>query len=66
MIINVEKIKAIVISTKRKQTRCIDNLNPNLFMNNSKLELVTKQKLLGILVTDTLKWFKIVDQVCKE
>ena len=48
MIINVEKTKAMVISTKQKQTRSIENFNLNLFMNDSKLELVTEQQLLGI------------------
>ena len=32
MIINVEKTKAMVISTKQKQTRSIDNFNLNLIM----------------------------------
>ena len=56
MIINVEKTKTMVISTKREQTRSIDNLNFNLFMNNLKSALVTEQKPLGILVTNTLNW----------
>ena len=56
----------MVISTKQKQTRCIDNIDLNLFMNNANLELVTKQKRLGILVTNTLNWNKIVDHVCKK
>ena len=66
MIINVEKTKAMVISTKQKQTRSIDNFNLNLIMNNSKLKIVTEQKLLGILVTNTLNWNKHVDHVCKK
>ena len=63
---NVEKTKAMVISTKQKQTRSIDNFNLNLIMNNSKLEIVTEQKLLGILVTNTLNWNKHVIHVCKK
>ena len=43
MIINVEKTKAMVISTKQKQTRYIDNFYLNLFMNNSKLENVSRK-----------------------
>ena len=39
IIINVEKTKAVVISTKQKQTKSIDNFNLNLIMNNSKLSL---------------------------
>ena len=67
MIINVEKTKAMVISTKQKQTRSIDNFNLiNLIMNNSKLKIVTEQKPLGILVTNTLNWNKHVDHVCKK
>ena len=45
MIINVEKTKAMVISTKQKETRSIDNFNLNLFVNNSKSELVTEQNI---------------------
>ena len=56
----------MVISTRQKQTRSIDNCNLNLIMNNSKLEIVTEQKLLGILVTNTLNWNKHVDHVCKK
>ena len=56
----------LVISTKQKQARSIDNLNLNLIMNNSKLEIVTEQKHLGILVTNTLNWNKHVDHVCKK
>ena len=66
MIINVEKTKAMVISTKQKQTRSIENFNLNLFLNDSKLKLVTEQKLLGILVTNTLNWNEHVNHVCKK
>ena len=45
MIINVEKTEAMVISTKQKETRSIDNFNLNLFVNNSKSELVTEQNI---------------------
>ena len=45
MIINVEKTKALVISTKQKETRSIDNFNLNLFVNNSNSELVTEQNI---------------------
>ena len=53
-----------MISTKQKQTRSIDNFDLNLILNNSKLKIVTEQKLLGILVTNTLNWNKHVDHVC--
>ena len=56
----------MVISTKQKQTRSIDNFNLNLIMNNLKLKIVTEQKLLGILVTNTLNWNKHVDHVCEK
>ena len=55
-----------MISTKQKQTRSIDNFDLNLILNNSKLKIVTEQKLLGILVTNTLNWNKHVDHVCKK
>ena len=35
-------------------------------MNNSKFEIVTEQKHLGILVIDTLNWNKHADHVCKK
>ena len=62
----MEKTKGMVISTKQKQTRSIDNFNLNLIMNNSKFKIVTEQKHLGILVTNTLNWNKHVDHVCKK
>ena len=62
----MEKTKAMVISTKQKQTRSIDNFNLNHIMNNSTLEIVTEQKHLGILVIDTLNWNKHADHVCKK
>ena len=49
MIINVEKTKAMVIPTNQKQTRYIDNLNFDLFMNNSKLETCHWAEMFGYL-----------------
>ncbi|RYX86065.1 reverse transcriptase family protein [bacterium] len=59
--LNVDKTKMLLVSNKN-----IDKSNVNVFMNGSKLELVSEIKYLGVIIDENLKFDKNIDYVCKK
>ena len=56
MVLNEEKTKAMLFNfTKSKQC------STRLKLNNKNIETVTETKLLGTIITNNLKWEKILN-----
>ena len=62
MAVNPSKSKCMVMGTKQKVKR----KTIHLLLNGSVLENVTVQKLLGVLIDNTLSWRSHIDNVCKK
>ena len=53
MILNQRKTKVMIFNFTDKN-KCTTNLN----LNDEKLEVVNQTKLLGVIISDDLKWHK--------
>ena len=62
MVINNQKTKVISFNKSRKW-----NFPPEVhFSDNTNLECVTETKLLGVIISNDLKWAKNTDYICKK
>ena len=62
MVINTQKTKSICFNTTRKW-----NFPPEVyFSDNLNLECVREVKLLGVIISDNLKWDKNTTYICKK
>lgn len=65
MILNLDKTKAMYISTKQTASKLITN-PPNLSVNDKKIQLSEKEKLLGVIVDSSLSWCPHIEQTLKK
>ena len=63
MIINIEKTKAMLVTTRQRRTRIDDNLN--LSLNDEQLLTVSNEKVLGVQIDNNLLWRDHVRKVTK-
>ena len=63
MIINTEKTKVMLITTR--QRRSIINEDLNLSLNNIQLLTVSNEKVLGVQIDNNLSWGEHVRKVTK-
>jgi hypothetical protein len=59
--LNCEKTKAMIFHTPQRKIR-----QPNIMINNTKIEYVREYNLLGIILQQNLKWRLHVDMVAKK
>ena len=65
MLINTAKTKDMLITTHQKRTSLI-NGQLSLHLNNDELNMITNDKVLGIIIDNNLTWSQHVDKVCKK
>lgn len=65
MLINTTKTKVMLITTYQKRTSLI-NGQLSLHLNDSELNMITHDKVLGIVIDNNLTWSQHVDKVCKK
>ena len=65
MPINTTKTKVMLITTHQKRTSLI-NGQLSLHLNDSELNMITHNKVLGIVIDNNLTWSQHVDKVCKK
>ena len=65
MLIITAKTKVMQITTHQKRTSLI---NGQLFLhlNNDELNMITNDKVLGIIIDNNFTWSQHVDKVCKK
>ena len=61
----LKKTKVMLIATRRKLAS-LKKTSVDLFINGYELENVSEQMLLGLTITNDLKWNKNVDLLCKK
>ena len=64
MVINVEKTKAMLITTRQKRCRIQDTLHVTL--NDIPLSLVSNEKVLGVQLDKNLTWAEHISKVSKK
>ena len=64
MVINMDKTKTMIVTTKQKQARIDDSLHITLF--DKPLSLVSSEKVLGVQVDNNLSWTDHVSKVSKK
>ena len=65
MLINTAKTKVMLITTHQKRTSLI-NGQLSLHLNNDELNMITIDKVIGIIIDNNLTWSQHVDKVCKK
>ena len=65
MSVNKGKTKAFFVSTAQKQSNIKEN-NPDIKIGTTKLEISSKEKLLGVTIDNTLNWSSQVDATIKK
>ena len=65
MLINTTKTKFMLITTHQKRTSLI-NGQLSLHLNDDELNMITNDKVLGIIIDNNLTWSQHVDKVCKK
>ena len=64
MVINMDKTKTMIVTTKQKRARIDDSLHITLF--DKPLSLVSSEKVLGVQVDNNLSWTDHVSKVSKK
>ena len=62
--LNAEKTNLMFLGT-RFQTKNLDDIWYDIYLDGCKLSRVDEAKFLGITIDDTLSWKKQIDNVCK-
>ena len=65
MVINTTKTKVTLITTHQKRASLI-NGQLSLQLNDNELNMITNDKVLGIIIDHNLTWSQHVDKVCKK
>ena len=65
MLINTTKTKVILITTHQKRTSLI-NGQLSLNLNDDRLNMITNDKVLGIVLDNNLTWSQHINKVCKK
>ena len=63
MIINTEKTKVMLVTTRQRRTRVNDDLN--LSLNDIQLLTISNEKVLGVQIDNNLSWGEHVRKVTK-
>ena len=61
--LNAKKTEFMLIASKRKLTQFTEN--PNIYIGNHNIKQVSKNKVLGILLDEELKWKEYNNAQCK-
>ena len=61
MKINQKKTKLMLFNTSTKY-----DFHPEMEVNGDVIEVVSKMKLLGVIVTDNLKWYENTSSITKK
>ena len=64
MVINIDKTKAMLVTTRQKRNRLDDSLQ--LFLNDMPLTVVKNEKVLGVQVDDNLTWNDHISKTSKK
>ena len=64
MIINTEKTKVMLVTTRQRRSRIDDNLN--LSLNDIQLLTVSNEKVLGVQVDNNLTWGEHIRKITKK
>lgn len=64
IVINTEKTKAMLVTTRQKRSRINDNLKISL--HDMHLSLVSNEKVLGVQIDDNLSWTQHVSKISKK
>ena len=56
MLINVQKTKAMIMTTWQKRLALNERREMNVFLNNEKIQSVECEKLLGVIVNQDVSW----------
>lgn len=65
MSINVEKTKAMILSTKHKLKSNKDKI-PDIIVNDNVIQCTSHEKLLGVQIDDSLTWDHHIDTILKK
>ena len=65
MSVNIGKTNAFFVSSAQKQSSIQENL-PDIKIGTTKLEVSSKEKLLGVTIDNTLNWSSQVDATIKK
>ena len=65
MVINTTKTKVMLMTTHQKRASLI-NGQLSLQLNDNELNMITNDKVLGIIIDHNLTWSQHVDKVCKK
>ena len=63
MVLNPEKTKCMVVTTRQKHQ--LQKLSLNLVLNNHTIEQVTEHRHLGVIIDDRLNWEKHINTLSK-
>ena len=64
MVINVDKTKAMLITTRQRRRRIDDNIQ--IFLNDFQLSNVQKEKVLGVEIDNDLLWGEHVRKIARK
>lgn len=64
MVINTDKTKAMIITTRQRRSRIDDNIQ--IFLNDIQLSTVSNEKVLGVQIDNNLSWREHVSKVAKK
>lgn len=64
MVINIDKTKAMLITTRQKRNTLEDSFQ--VFLNDLPLSVVSNEKILGVQVDDNLTWTDHISKVCRK
>ena len=62
---NTTKTKVMLITTHQKRT-CLINGQLSLHLNDDELDMITNDKVLGIVIDNNLSWSQHVEKVCQQ
>lgn len=64
MVINIDKTKAMLITTRQKRSRINGNLQ--IYLNNTQVSTVSNEKVLGVVIDNNLTWAEHVSKMAKK
>ena len=64
MVINIDKTKAMLITTRQRRRRIDDNIQ--IFLNDFQLSNVQKEKVLGVEIDNNLLWGEHVRKIARK
>ena len=65
MIINISKTKVMLITTHQKRAS-LPNEQLSLTLNSVDLNMISNDKILGVIIDNNLTWSQHIDKICKK